>query len=213
MRIFLPLSKNEAAEVAAFGDFRKFFLHIGGVDDDFSFALAGLGRFRVNIFRQRGSLAAVIRVIRFGIPDPAKLGIPESVLSLADNKKGLVLITGSAGTGKSTTLACMIDRINETRSCHIITLEDRMSTVRYQLESMESQLRTYDNMVDYSTVHMNIQEVKELTPVIEEEETAWERFVNGFKESLKDSLIQKIEVFPLKDLPDEIGRASCRERV
>lgn len=68
----------------------------------------------------------------------------------------------------------------------IITLEDRMATVRYQLESMESQLRTYDNMVDYSTVHMNIQEVKELTPVIEEEETAWERFVNGFKESLKD---------------------------
>lgn len=68
----------------------------------------------------------------------------------------------------------------------IITLEDRMSTVRYQLESMESQLRTYDNMVDYSTVHMNIQEVKELTPVIEEEETAWERFVNGFKESVED---------------------------
>ena len=68
----------------------------------------------------------------------------------------------------------------------IITLEDRMATVRYQLESMESQLRTYDNMVDYSTVYMNIQEVKELTPVIEEEETAWERLVNGFKESVKD---------------------------
>ena len=77
-----------------------------GVDDDFSFAVPQLGRFRVNVFRQRGSLAAVIRVIRFGLPDPKKLGIPESVLSLADNKKGLVLITGSAGTGKSTTLAC-----------------------------------------------------------------------------------------------------------
>lgn len=96
----------------------------GGIDDDFSFAVSHLGRFRVNVFRQRGSLAAVIRVIRFGLPDPATLGIPETVLSLADNKKGLVLITGSAGTGKSTTLACMIDRINKTRDCHIITMED-----------------------------------------------------------------------------------------
>ena len=94
------------------------------VDDDFSFSVSGLGRFRVNIFRQRGSLAAVIRVIHFGLPDPAALGIPESVLSLADNKKGLILITGAAGTGKSTTLACMIDRINKHRDCHIITMED-----------------------------------------------------------------------------------------
>ena len=95
-----------------------------GQDDDFSFAVSKMGRFRANIFRQRGSLAAVLRVIRFGLPDPEKLGSPESVLSLADNKKGLVLITGSAGTGKSTTLACMIDRINRTRDCHIITMED-----------------------------------------------------------------------------------------
>ncbi len=95
-----------------------------GADDDFSFAVSQLGRFRVNVFRQRGSLAAVIRVIHFGLPDPARLGIPESVLSLAENKKGLVLITGSAGTGKSTTLACMIDRINKSRDCHIITMED-----------------------------------------------------------------------------------------
>ena len=69
------------------------------VDDDFSFSIRDLGRFRVNIFRQRGSLAAVIRVIRFGIPDPAALGIPENVLSLADNRTGLVLVTGAAGAG------------------------------------------------------------------------------------------------------------------
>lgn len=95
-----------------------------GMDDDFSFSLSRLGRFRVNVFRQRGSLAAVIRVIHFGLPDPKKLGIPETILSLAENKKGLVLITGAAGTGKSTTLACLIDRINQTRDCHIITMED-----------------------------------------------------------------------------------------
>jgi len=95
-----------------------------GLDDDFSFAVPHLGRFRVNVFRQRGSLSAVIRVIHFGLPDPAAMGIPESVLSLADTKKGLVLITGAAGTGKSTTLACILDRINRNRDCHIITMED-----------------------------------------------------------------------------------------
>ncbi len=95
-----------------------------GYDDDFSFSVPHMGRYRVNVFRQRGSMAAVIRVIRFGLPDPEKLGIPESVLSLADNKNGLVLVTGRAGSGKSTTLACMIDRINKKRDCHVITMED-----------------------------------------------------------------------------------------
>ena len=109
------------------------------VDDDFSFSLSQLGRFRVNVFRQRGSLAAVIRVIRFGLPDPVKLGIPESVLSLADNKKGLVLITGSAGTGKSTTLACMIDRINRTRDGHIITMEDPIEFIHRHDKSIVTQ--------------------------------------------------------------------------
>ena len=111
-----------------------------GADDDFSFAVPQLGRFRVNVFRQRGSLAAVIRVIRFGLPDPAKLGIPESVLSLADNKKGLVLITGSAGTGKSTTLACMIDRINRSRDGHIITMEDPIEYIHRHEKSIVTQL-------------------------------------------------------------------------
>ena len=146
-----------------------------GVDDDFSFAVPQLGRFRVNVFRQRGSLAAVIRVIRFGLPDPAKLGIPESVLSLADNKKGLVLITGSAGTGKSTTLACMIDRINRSRDCHIITMEDPIEYIHRHdkaivtqreisidtpgyLESLRSALRESPDVIllgemrDYDTI-------------------------------------------------------------
>ena len=146
-----------------------------GADDDFSFAVSKLGRFRVNIFRQRGSPAAVIRVIRFGLPDPAGLGIPESVLSLAENKKGLVLITGSAGTGKSTTLACMIDRINRTRDCHIITMEDPIEYIHRHdkaivtqreisidtpgyLESLRSALRESPDVIllgemrDYDTI-------------------------------------------------------------
>ena len=110
-----------------------------GNDDDFSFSIRDLGRFRVNVFRQRGSLAAVIRVIKFGLPDPVQLGIPESVLSLAENKKGLVLITGAAGTGKSTTLACIIDRINHDRDAHIITMEDPIEYIHRHDKSIVSQ--------------------------------------------------------------------------
>ena len=93
-------------------------------DDDFSFALPGVSRFRVSAYKQRGSYSAVIRVITFTLPDPAELGIPESVLHLCQANSGMVLVTGTAGSGKSTTLACMIDRINHTRDAHIITLED-----------------------------------------------------------------------------------------
>lgn len=110
-----------------------------GEDDDFSLSIPSLGRFRVNVFRQRGSLSAVIRVIRFGLPDPEKIGIPEEVLSLAESKKGLVLITGSVGTGKSTTLACLIDRINRTRDCHIITMEDPIEYIHRHGKSIVTQ--------------------------------------------------------------------------
>ena len=93
-------------------------------DDDFAFSMPGLSRFRANVYRQRGSLAAVIRIILFGIPDFRNLSIPESVINSVDRASGLILVTGPAGSGKSTTLACMIDHINEVRSGHIITLED-----------------------------------------------------------------------------------------
>ena len=98
-------------------------------DDDFSFAVAGMGRFRVNVFRQRGSLGAVIRVIPFTLPNPADYHIPEDVMACADFQKGLVLVTGPAGAGKSTTLACIIDKLNHERSGHIITMEDPIEYV------------------------------------------------------------------------------------
>ena len=119
------------------------------VDDDFSFSIRDLGRFRVNIFRQRGSLAAVIRVIRFGIPDPAALGIPENVLSLADNRTGLVLVTGAAGSGKSTTLACMIDRINKSREAHIITMEDPIEYLHSHNKSIVTQREVFIDTPGY----------------------------------------------------------------
>lgn len=122
-----------------------------GKDDDFSFSVSQLGRFRVNVFHQRGSLAAVIRVIRFGLPDPGQLGIPDAVLNLADNKNGLVLIAGAAGMGKSTTLACMIDRINHTRDGHIITMEDPIEYVHRHGTSIVSQREIPQDAPDYLT--------------------------------------------------------------
>ncbi len=120
-----------------------------GKDDDFSFAVRGMGRFRVNVFRQRGSMAAVIRLIQFGLPDPALLGIPEEVLSLTENQKGLVLVTGSVGTGKSTTLACMIQRINQSRDCHIITMEDPIEYVYRHERSIVTQREISIDAISY----------------------------------------------------------------
>ena len=120
-----------------------------GLDDDFSFSVPELGRFRVNVFRQRGSLSAVIRVIKFGIPDYRELGIPESVLSLADNMTGLVLVAGAAGSGKSTTLACMIDRINNQRESHIITMEDPIEYLHSHNKSIVSQREVFIDTPGY----------------------------------------------------------------
>lgn len=112
-------------------------LHVG--DDDFSFAISGLSRFRVSTYKQRGSLAAVIRVISFGIPDYRDINIPEGVMEITGRTKGLVLVTGPAGGGKSTTLACMIDRINATRAGHIITLEEPIEYLHRNKMSFVSQ--------------------------------------------------------------------------
>ena len=108
-------------------------------DDDFSFAVAGLARFRVSAYRQRGSLAAVIRVVSFTIPHWEELGIPPEVMALAEVTHGLILFTGTAGSGKSTTQACIIDRINHTRDCHIITLEDPIEFLHRNDRSIVSQ--------------------------------------------------------------------------
>lgn len=91
---------------------------------DFSFSVNSLGRFRANIYKQRGSFSAVLRCVPFELPDASKLGIPDSVMDIAGCRNGIVLITGMAGSGKSTTLSCIINRINNTRSGHIITIED-----------------------------------------------------------------------------------------
>lgn len=108
-------------------------------DDDYSFSVPGLARFRVNAYRQRGSMATVVRVVAFSIPDSRELGIPEEVMKLAEESGGMVLLTGTAGSGKSTTLACVVDRINRNRACHIITLEDPIEYLHRNQKSIVSQ--------------------------------------------------------------------------
>ncbi len=91
---------------------------------DISFGLPGLARFRVNIFIQRGSCAVVMRVIPTAIPEFAALGLPLQLGEIANLRDGVVLVTGARGSGKSSTLAALLDRINEKQTCHIITIED-----------------------------------------------------------------------------------------
>lgn len=91
---------------------------------DMSFSIPNISRFRLNTYKQRGSVALAIRLVGLDIPSAESLGIPQSVMDLYDNKRGLVLVTGPTGSGKSTTLASIVDRINTNLNDHVITLED-----------------------------------------------------------------------------------------
>ena len=108
-------------------------------DHDFSISVPGLGRFRVNTFKQRGSLAAAIRIVFTELPNPQELLIPQPVLDLHRRNKGLILVTGPTGSGKSTTLSCIIDLINSTRKCHILTLEEPIEFLHRHKNSIVNQ--------------------------------------------------------------------------
>ncbi len=106
---------------------------------DFSYSIPNLGRYRVNAFKQRGSYAAVLRLVGTEIPAPETLGLPMSVKDLVQKKRGLILVTGPTGSGKSTTLASLIDLINSNYSQHIITLEDPIEYLHSHKKSIVNQ--------------------------------------------------------------------------
>ncbi|MFH1453803.1 MAG: type IV pilus twitching motility protein PilT [Armatimonadota bacterium] len=106
---------------------------------DCSHGLKGYGRFRVNVFRQRGSVSAALRVISQEIPSREELGLPETVEEILHRPNGLVLVTGPTGMGKSTSIACMLDMINATTSQHIITVEDPIEYIHHHKKSMINQ--------------------------------------------------------------------------
>jgi twitching motility protein PilT len=103
----------------------------GSADVDFAYSVPDVGRFRVNAFRQRGSVAMIFRLVRSSSATYADLGLPEVVGRLALEQRGLVLVTGPTGSGKTTTLAAMIDHINRTRECHVITIEDPIEVLHH----------------------------------------------------------------------------------
>jgi twitching motility protein PilT len=120
-----PLSPDEtAALVSAIvpADRRERFETAG--EADFAYSIPHVGRFRVNVFRQRGTSSMVLRRLRFGGPSFAELGLPDVVRQLAEESRGLVLVTGPTGSGKTTTLASMLEHINQTKAVHVVTIED-----------------------------------------------------------------------------------------
>lgn len=135
-------------ELASHRDMSKLLSH---GDDDFSFAVTGLSRFRVSAYKQRGTLSAVVRVITFDLPNPADIGIPQRIIDFGALPKGMVLVTGPAGSGKSTTLACIVDAINQNYSRHVITLEDPIEYLHSHGRSIISQREINVDTENYVT--------------------------------------------------------------
>lgn len=119
-------------------------------EKDFSISLPGVGRFRVAAYTQRGTKAAAIRILRFHQPDPEELGIPETVLDFHKRTKGLILVTGPTGSGKSTTLSSIINLINQNRACHILTLEDPIEYLHSHKKSLVDQREIGMDTRDYA---------------------------------------------------------------
>jgi twitching motility protein PilT len=106
---------------------------------DFSYSVEGLSRFRVNAFRQRGNISIALRVIPYSVRTVAELGLPPVVSDLADEERGLILLTGTTGSGKSTTLAAIVDQINERKARHIVTIEDPIEYLHTDRNSVINQ--------------------------------------------------------------------------
>lgn len=118
---------------------------------DLSYSIKGIGRFRVNIFKQRGSDAMALRVVAPQIPTLEDLGMPPVLKDLVHKTRGLILVTGPTGSGKSTTLAAMINEINSTRNCHIITLEDPVEYLHRHKKSIVNQREIEHDSKSYAS--------------------------------------------------------------
>lgn len=118
---------------------------------DTSYSLPGIGRFRVNIYRQRGSLSAILRIIPSEVPNLEQLGLPPQTVALANEERGLVLVTGASGAGKSTTLASLVHHINHTRNAHIVTVED---PIEYLHKNAQSSISQREIGIDTANYHV-----------------------------------------------------------
>lgn len=148
-----PIDTENYAKVIL-GEAYNEYVRVGEMDT--SFAIPGIGRFRVNIFKQRGSHAIAIRVVGLKIPTLADLQFPSVTKDIITNKRGLVLVTGPTGSGKSTTLAAMINEINATRAAHIITLEDPIEYLHKHNKSIINQREIGKDTLSYANALRSI---------------------------------------------------------
>ena len=176
---------------------------------DFSFAFGTLGRFRVNAYHERGNLAAALRLIPNEIKTVTELGLPNIVMGFADYPRGLVLITGPTGSGKSTTLAALVDKINGERSQHIITIEDPIEfthkskrsavvqrEVHYDTYSFSAALRSSLRQDPDVVLIGEMRDLETISAAITIAETGHLVFATLHTNSASQSVDRMIDVFP-----------------
>ena len=176
---------------------------------DFAFSRPGFSRIRANVFRQRGSYAAALRVLSFDIPEPQTLGIPESVVKLTKLMRGLVLVTGATGSGKSTTLASLVDVIAKRDSKNIITLEDPIEYLHSNQKSIVSQREIgFDSMSYAQALRAALRQdpdvilvgerrdLETISTAITAAETGHLVFSTLHTNSTSDAIDRMIDVFP-----------------
>ena len=199
---------------------------------DFSFAFGDLGRFRVNAFHERGNLAAALRLIPNEIEDLASLGMPSVINTFAEFPRGLVLVTGPTGSGKSTTLAALTDRINNERAQHIITIEDPIEfthkskrsvvvqrEVHYDTYSFSAALRSALRQDPDVVLIGEMRDLETISAAITIAETGHLVFATLHTNSASQSIDRMIDVFPPHQQPQvraqlaNILMAICSQRL
>lgn len=199
---------------------------------DFSFAFGDLGRFRVNAFHERGNLAAALRLIPNEIKDIMELGMPQVVTGFADYPRGLVLVTGPTGSGKSTTLAALVDKINTEKSHHIITIEDPIEFTHKSKKSVVVQREVHYDTYSFSAALRSslrqdpdvvligeMRDLETISAAITIAETGHLVFATLHTNSAAQSIDRMIDVFPPHQQPQiraqlsNILMAICSQRL
>ncbi|MDK2898928.1 MAG: twitching motility protein PilT [Patescibacteria group bacterium] len=199
---------------------------------DFSFAFGTLGRFRVNAYHERGNLAAALRLIPNEIKTATELGLPSVAMSFADYPRGLVLITGPTGSGKSTTLAALVDKINSERAQHIITIEDPIEFTHKSKKSVVVQREVHYDTYSFSAALRSslrqdpdvvligeMRDLETISAAITIAETGHLVFATLHTNSASQSIDRMIDVFPPHQQPQiraqlsNILMAICSQRL
>jgi len=176
---------------------------------DFAYSVPKVGRFRVNVYQQRGSVGAAIRAIHFGVPTVDELGLPEVVKRLAGLPRGLVLVTGPTGSGKSTTLAAIVNYINHSRSVHIVTIEDPIEYLHKDNKSVINQREVGMDTLSFSNALRHVlrqdpnviligemRDLETISTAITAAETGHLVFATLHTQSAAQTIDRIIDVFP-----------------